>query len=144
MKVNVEWQGRRKFYAIGESAHSVIMDANVEAGGEGNGIKPTEMLLMGLAGCSGIDIVMILEKMRQTVTSFTTEVEGVRAATEPRKFTDIALVFKLTGEINPANVERAIRLSMEKYCSVSNSLNARFTFAYEVNGVRYPEAGFQE
>lgn len=142
MKVTVNWEGKRKFSAMGESGYSAVMDASVEAGGEGKGIKPTEMVLMGLAGCSGIDIVMILEKMRETVDSFATEVDGIRAETEPRRFTEIALTFRLTGEMKPANVERAIHLSLDKYCSVSNSLNAKLTFAYEINGVRYPESGY--
>ena len=142
VKVNVVWKGQRKFAATGESGHSVLMDASIEAGGEGKGVKPTEMVLMGVAGCSGIDIVMILEKMREKVSRFAIEVDGERADTEPKRFTTIKVTYKLEGEMRPVSVEKAIRLSLDKYCSVSNSMNARFAFAYEVNGIRYPETGF--
>lgn len=142
MHVNVTWNGRMNFTGVNDDGHSAAMDASVAAGGEGKGVKPTEMVLMGVAGCSGIDIVLILGKMREQITDFAVDVEGGRRDTEPRSFTDIRLVYKLTGELKPASVERAIRLSLEKYCSVSNSLTAKFAFAYEINGVRYPETEF--
>ncbi len=142
MKINAVWEGRMKFTATGESGHSVLMDASLEAGGEGRGPKPVEMVLMGLAACSGIDVVNILTKMRENIDGFSMEVDADRNATEPRRFTAIRLLFRLTGNIKPGSAERAIRLSLEKYCSVSNSLNAEFSFAYQVNDERYPATGF--
>ena len=142
MLVNAKWQGQMKFTAKGESEHEVLMDAGVAAGGEGKGPKPVEMVLMGLAGCSGIDVVNILAKMRETISSFDIEVDSDRSEIEPKRFTAIRLIFKLEGEMRPASIERAIRLSLDKYCSVSNSLNAEFLFAYTLNGQRYPQAGY--
>lgn len=142
MRIQAEWKGKMKFTGIGQNGHTVLMDAGAEAGGEDAGIRPMEMILMGLAGCTGIDIALILGKMREQTTAFSLEVEGDRRETEPRSFTDIRIIYRLQGELRPANVERAIRLSQEKYCSVSNGLKATLSFAYEVNGVHYPEKGF--
>lgn len=144
MKIQAKWNGKMQFTGAGKDGHSILMDAGTEAGGEGQGIRPMEMVLLGLAGCTGIDIVMILGKMRETLEDFSMEVEGVRRETEPRSFTEIHVLYRLKGELRQANVERAIRLSEEKYCSVSDGLTAAITFAYELNGVRYPAAGFME
>lgn len=142
MKIHAEWQGQHKFWAVGETGYGVLMDTSVEHGGEGKGPKPLELPLMGLAGCSGVDVVTILNKMRETATSIKIEIDSDRNPVEPKRFTAIRLAFKVEGEIKPASLEKAIHLSLEKYCSVSNSLNATITFAYEINGQRYPEAGY--
>jgi len=142
MQVKVIWNGRMQFTGVSDDGHQVVMDASPEAGGEGKGIKPTELLLMSAAGCSGINIMLILGKMREQVTDFAVEVAGERRESDPRSFNLIRLLFKLGGEIKPANAERAIRLGLEKYCSVVNSLRAKFVYAYEINGVRYPENEF--
>ena len=131
-----------KFTGATEDGYSVQMDAGISAGGEGKGIRPMEMILLGLAGCTGIDIAMILGKMREPLEGFSMEIEGDRQETEPRRFTKIRMHYRLRGELRPTNVERAIRLSKEKYCSVSAGLNADTVFAYYVNGVRYPETGY--
>jgi putative redox protein len=144
VRIKALWEGQMKFTATGEANHAILMNGNAEAGVTEMGIKPTEMVLMGLAGCCGIDVVHILGKMRDTVEKFTVEVDGVRNESEPRRFTLIRVIFNLQGAMKSSNVERAIRLSFEKYCSVSNSLNAEISFAYTVNGERYPTVGFMD
>ncbi|WP_018133242.1 OsmC family protein [Effusibacillus pohliae] len=138
MKVSVQWEGKRRFAARGESNHPVVMDAKPDVGGEDQGPRPMELLLMGLGGCTGIDIVMILEKMRLMVEEFRMEIEGVRREEYPQKFTEIHVKYILKGaNLTPDKVERAIRLSEDKYCSASASLNARIRTSYELNGVVY-------
>ncbi|GAX89730.1 OsmC family protein [Effusibacillus lacus] len=138
MKVSVAWQGKKRFDAKGDSGHLVVMDAKKEIGGEDSGSRPMELLLMGLGGCTGIDIVMILEKMRLNLEEFHMEIEGDRREEHPQKFTDIRIKYILKGEgLTRDKVERAIRLSEEKYCSASASLNARIQTVYELNGVLY-------
>lgn len=142
MKVQAVWEGNFKFKATGETGYSVPMDTGVDNGGEGKGFKPTELPLMGLAGCSGVDIVLILDKMREPATAFKIEVDADRNATEPKRYTAIRLLFQVEGQVKPASLKKAIDLSLEKYCSVSNSLNADISYAYEINGQRYPQEGY--
>lgn len=94
-----------------------------------------ELLLQAIAGCTGIDIIMILQKMRLNPTSFHLEVEGTRAEDHPRRYTDIHIHYALEGELPEDKVIRAIQLSKDKYCSVSQSLNANITASYSINGV---------
>lgn len=138
MKVAVQWQGKRQFAAKGDSGHTVVMDAKAEVGGEDKGARPMELLLMGLGGCTAIDIVMILEKMRLTVEDFHIEIGGERQQQHPQKFTEIQMKYVLKGpDLTQDKVERAIRLSERKYCSASASLNANIHATYELNGVTY-------
>ena len=120
MKVEVEWVGGKAFEAVADSGHKVIMDASPEVGGENRGSRPMEMILMGLGGCSSIDVVMMLEKSRQDVTDCRVVIEAQRADAIPAVFTHIHLHFIVTGRgLNAKQVERAVKLSAEKYCSVS-------------------------
>ncbi|MCX7568891.1 OsmC family protein [Tumebacillus sp. DT12] len=142
MKVEIDWQGKRKFEATGGSGHPVTMDAKPEAGGEDTGARPMELLLMGLGGCTGIDIVMILEKGRMTVDEFRMELDADRSEEMPQRFTGISMHYILKGpDLTPDKVERAILLSKEKYCSASASLNAEIRMSYELNGVQYQVGG---
>lgn len=144
MKVQIDWQGKRKFRAVGGSGHPVTMDAKADIGGEDSGVRPMELLLMGLGGCTGIDIAMILEKMRLTVDDFQMQVLGDRAEEMPQRFTDITLHYVLKGpDLTPEKVERAIVLSVDKYCSASASLNANLRVTYEVNGETFEVGGSQ-
>lgn len=141
----VNWHGGMCFEGTSGSNHKIMMDTGKEMGGTGRGARPTEILLMSLAGCSGIDVVHILEKMHLTIDEFAVSVEGDRAATEPKFFTEIRLLYSLKGAaLTQEKVERAIRLSQEKYCSIANNLNkvSRIVFAYELNGERYPKEGW--
>ncbi len=120
MKTTIERIGNKAFAATTGSGHTVIMDASPEVGGENKGPRPMEMLLMGLGGCTSIDIVMILEKARQDIKSCKVRVTAERAETEPKVFTDIHVHFILEGtNLDPKRVQKAIDLSAKKYCSAS-------------------------
>lgn len=120
MKVRIQWLDGRAFVGESGSGHAVVMDGSPEAGGRNIGIRPMEMLLLGLGGCTAFDVVMILEKGREAVTACDVELDGERATTEPKVFTNVKLVYKLKGRnLKPAAVERAIKLSTEKYCSAT-------------------------
>jgi putative redox protein len=122
---------------VGESAsgHSVVMDGPPEAGGRDLGIRPMEMLLLGLGGCSSFDVVSMLKKGRQNISNCEVEISATRADSEPKVFTDIHLHFIIEGEnLNETKVARAINLSAEKYCSASIMLakTAKVTHDYEI------------
>ena len=120
MKARVQWLDGRAFVGESGSGHAVVMDGSPEAGGRNIGVRPMEMLLLGLGGCTAFDVVMILEKGREKVTACDVELEAERAAEEPKVFTHVKLIYKLKGKnLKPAAVERAIKLSNEKYCSAT-------------------------
>lgn len=120
MKVTIERAGPKAFSAVSGSGHTVLMDASPAVGGEDRGPRPMEMLLMGLGGCTSIDVVMILEKARQEIHNCKVEVTAERADSDPKVFTRIHVHFIISGiSINPERVARAIELSAEKYCSAS-------------------------
>lgn len=138
MKATVKWQNKMEFLGELTSGHTVVMDAGLENGGENKGARPTELLLSGVGGCSGIDMVSILEKMRQEISSLTIHVDGTRAEEYPKRFTKVLVHFQLTGpNLDPEKVKKAAQMSMEKYCSVALSLNAQITYTVEVNGIKY-------
>ena len=121
-----------------ERGHIVNVDSRPEFGGNDMGPSPMELVLMGVAGCSAIDMISILKKQRQEITSFKAEVDGERVQVgEAKPFKDIYVVFSLEGEINPEKASRAAQLSFEKYCSVSKTLEPTATVHYKVvlNGV---------
>lgn len=124
MKTRLRKVGKLAFEATGDSGHSVIMDGSAHNGGADLGSRPMEMILMGLGGCSGIDVSLILEKSRQQVTDCTIDIEGQRADAVPAVFTDIHVHYTVTGhDLDPKKVARAVSLSMEKYCSVTRMLS---------------------
>jgi len=116
-------QGDFGFEGTDANGHTVRMDSSNESGGENFGIRPMQMLLMGLGGCSAIDIVMILKKQRQEVVDFAIHIEGEReAGKEPSLWKEVKIVFTLTGNIDVEKAFRACELSMNKYCSVAETL----------------------
>lgn len=120
MKARIKWVEDMCFVAESGSGHAIVMDGPPELGGRNLGVRPMELLLMGVGGCSSIDVVMILKKARQPVVDCVCELQAERATTEPKVFTAIHLHFIVTGSgLNPAQVERAVKLSAEKYCSAS-------------------------
>ena len=124
-KAVVKWAGGMTFVGESPSGHSVVMDAGADSGGNDKGIRPMEMLLLGMGGCSSIDVMLILKKARQDVTDAWVELEGHRADDHPRYFNKIHAKFFIKGNnIAPSHVERAIQLSMDKYCSASVQLGA--------------------
>lgn len=105
------------------TGHTVKMDSSPESGGHDYGIRPMQMLLMGLGGCSGIDIVSILKKQKQVVEDFKIHIAGERqAGKDPTLWKYIKIVFELKGNIEPEKARRACELSIEKYCSVAATL----------------------
>ncbi|MES1159293.1 MAG: OsmC family protein [Bacteroidota bacterium] len=122
------------FEAKDAAGHIARMDTSPETGGENFGIRPMQMLLMGLGGCSGIDILSILKKQRQPVEGFRMLVEGEReSGKEPSLWQDIHLVFELKGAIDPDKAKKACELSMDKYCSVAATLReARCRITWEL------------
>jgi putative redox protein len=116
-------QGDFGFEAKDANGHIVKIDTSPEGGGTNFGVRPMQMLLMGLGGCSGIDVVNILKKQRQTIEGFAIHIEGEReAGKEPSLWKDVKIVFELTGQIDPDKARRACELSMDKYCSVAETL----------------------
>ena len=126
------------FEAKDADGHIAHLDSSPETGGQNFGIRPMQMLLMGLGGCSGIDIVSILKKQRQTVEDFSMTIDGEREkGKEPSLWETIHIVFQLKGDIDPDKAKKACELSMEKYCSVAATLrpgHTRITWEVKVNG----------
>ncbi|AOH55023.1 OsmC family protein [Peribacillus muralis] len=136
MKTNIKWTGDLAFSGTTPSGHEVKMDAAEDVGGQNSGARPTELLLQSLAGCTGIDIVMILKKMRLEPLSFQMEIDGTRAEENPKRFTHYHIHYLLEGELPEDKVVRAIRLSKDTYCSVYHSLNASMAVSYSINGAK--------
>lgn len=135
MKARVKWVEDVCFMGETESGHAVIMDASPEVGGRNLGMRPMEMLLVGMGGCSSIDVVTILKKSRQPITDCVAEISAERADDIPKVFTKIHVHFVVTGKgLNPAQVERAVNLSAEKYCSASIMLGkaAQMSHDFEI------------
>lgn len=125
MQARVKWVENMAFVAESGSGHAVVVDGPPELGGRNLGARPMELLLMGVGACSSVDVVMILKKARQPVVDCVCELKAERAATEPKVFTAIHLHFIISGRgLNPSQVERAVKLSAEKYCSASIMLSA--------------------
>jgi len=126
------------FEAVSETGNIALMDAGENIGGSNKGVRPMQMLLMGLGGCSAIDVVMILKKQRQIISDFQITIDGEREEDkEPSLWKTIQIHFKLKGEIDVEKAERAVQLSMDKYCSVSKTLEiagASITYKVSVNG----------
>ena len=122
------------FEASNEDGKIINIDAAEDIGGRNNGVRPMQLIIMGLGGCSGIDVISILKKQKQEIESFEIEIDAERFKNvQPSVFETIHLVFKLKGvNLDPSKVLRAVSLSMEKYCSVSAILNKTATINYSV------------
>lgn len=111
------------FEAVDSLGHTIQMDTSVESGGVNYGIRPMQVLLMGMGGCSAIDIVMILKKQRQVIDDFSMKVQGDREpGVEPSLWQNVKIIFSLKGKIDIDKAQRACELSMNKYCSVAETL----------------------
>ncbi|RAL23300.1 OsmC family protein [Thermoflavimicrobium daqui] len=137
MKVDIQWKGKMQFETSTPSGHTFSLDAAPDIGGENTGPRPTEALLSAVGSCSGIDIVLILNKMRLNVEAFSMEVSGERAEDYPKRFTKVHMHYRLTGDLPKEQVHRAVKLSVEKYCSVAQSLQADLSATYDINGQTY-------
>lgn len=123
------------FKATNQNGQSMLIDGSENIGGVGNGVRPMEMLLMSLAGCSGIDVIMILKKMRQEIEDFDIDVQAeVQKLEDYKQYTDINLHFSLCGKIKEEKLVQAIEMSLEKYCSVAKALEktSNITYSYQL------------
>jgi len=135
MKARVKWIEGTAMLGEADSGHGVIMDGPPEFGGRNLGVRPMEMLLIGMGGCTEFDVLHILRKARQDVTRCELELTAERAEVEPKVFTRIHAHFILAGkDLAEKQVERAIRLSAEKFCSASIMLGAtaQITHDFEI------------
>lgn len=135
MKARVKWVEQASFLGESESNHAVLMDGPPDSGGRNLGPRPMEMLLLGTGGCTCYDVVAILKKSRQAISDCYVELNAERADTDPKVFTKIHMHFVVKGKnIKPEAVEKAIKLSAEKYCSASIMLGqtAAITHDFEV------------
>jgi putative redox protein len=135
MKARVKWIENVCFMGESETGHAVVLDGAPEAGGRNLGMRPMEMLLISMGACSSFDVVTILKKARQPVTDCVAELQAERADEVPKVFTKIHVRFVVTGKgLNPVQVERAVKLSAEKYCSASIMLGkaAEITHDFQI------------
>jgi putative redox protein len=121
------WQGGLKFKGVSAFGQEIITDGSKKAGGEEDGYKPSQLLLFAVAGCTGIDIMKILQKQRQEVTSLEIEVDGHQPDEYPKPYNRIEIKYTVKGSnLNAKKLEQAIKLSEEKYCSVSLTIKGSF------------------
>lgn len=136
MQAVVRWAGNASFVGESGTGHSVTMDGPPDHGGQNLGVRPMEMILLGLGGCASFDVMSILTKSRQAVTACHVELDAQRADGVPSPFTKIHMRFVVTGtDIKEAQVKRAVELSATKYCSASIMLEAagvELTHDYEI------------
>lgn len=132
MRATVKWLEEATFEGIAGSGHKVIMDGPPDAGGRNLGVRPMEMLLLGLGGCTAFDVVHILKRGRHPVTDCSVEIEAERADQIPQVFTRIHLRYRVKGSgLSEHAVQRAVALSAEKYCSASIMLGKVATITHE-------------
>lgn len=135
MKAEIDWDGNVRFSAHTESGHDIVMDGAPKHGGNNEGARPMELLLVGMGGCTGFDVVGILKKARADLQSLKIRLDAERADATPAVFTKIHVHFVLTGSgLKESLVERAIHLSAEKYCSASIMLGqtADISHSFEI------------
>lgn len=136
MKATVRWVNNAMFLGESGSGHTVVMDGPEDSGGRNLGVRPMEMLLLGTGGCSSFDVVSILRKSRQDIVDCVVDLEATRADTVPAVFESIHMHFKVTGNnLSEKQVERAVHLSADKYCSASIMLGqagVKVTHSYEI------------
>ena len=143
MQVRIKWIEDVAFMGESETGHAVVMDGAPENGGRNIGMRPMEMLLIGMGGCTSFDVVTILKKSRQEVTDCVAEITAERAADVPKVFTKIHVHFVVNGrDLNDKQVQRAVSLSAEKYCSASIMLSKSvvITHDYEIKAVEVIQA----
>lgn len=135
MKASMKWQGGMKFEGTSAFGHKIVTDTSTEHEGEASGYKPTELMLYAIAGCTGVDIVRLMKKQRQKMTSLEIEVTGHHNDDYPKPVHTFEVKYIITGEnIEEKRVQRAIDFSEEKYCMVSLTMKepAKVTSTYEI------------
>jgi putative redox protein len=135
LEAKVTYVDGLQFVGEAASGHAIVMDGDKEVGGRNTGARPMELLLIGLGGCSGMDIVSILKKKKQEIKGVEIKVKGEKAENYPKKFTDIDIEFIVRGrDVSEDAVKKAVELSMEKYCSVKATLegSAKVTWSWKI------------
>lgn len=132
MKARVKWLDHMSFVGESGSGHSVVMDGPPDDGGRNLGVRPMEMVLLGMGGCTAFDVVLILKRARQEITDCYVELEAERAADAPKVFTRIHAHYVVKGKnLDHKKVERAVNMTAEKYCSVSIMLAATAELSHD-------------
>ena len=133
MKARVKWVEQRTFLGESGSGHTVVMDGAPDAGGRDLGVRPMEMLLLGLGGCTAFDVIDILQRGREPVIDLAIEIEAERSDEIPKVYKKINVRYVVTGNgLNPDKVERAVKLSAEKYCSATIMLGAVAEITHDI------------
>jgi putative redox protein len=133
MKARVKWVQDVMFVGESGSGHSVVMDGAPDAGGRNLGVRPMEMVLLGLGGCSAFDVMLILKRGREKVTDCVVELDAERAPSDPKVFTKIVMRYIVTGVgLDRKKVERAVQLSADKYCSASAMIAKTAEMTHEI------------
>jgi putative redox protein len=141
MKTRIKWIDDVSFVCETGSGHALVVDGAQEAGGRNLGPRPMELVLAGTAACTAFDVVWILRKARQPIGHCVVEAEAERAAEDPKVFTRIHLKYRVAGEgLSRAQVERAVRLSKEKYCSATIMLAKAAEISFEIDFASEPAA----
>ncbi|HKW19288.1 MAG TPA: OsmC family protein [Terriglobales bacterium] len=128
IKATAKWAGQMQFQGLGNSGHSLIMDGNGKAGN-----SPMELVLLALCGCTAYDVVNILQKKRERLESVEVSAHAEKAPEPPRVYTQIKLLYRISGPVNRKSAEDAVRLSEEKYCSVAAMLGKTARITYEID-----------
>jgi len=139
MVVITSWGGKRTFLSKCPSGFDVKMDATKNYGGNGHGLTPMELILVGVAGCIGIDVTMLLGKNLENISKIDIQTEGLRREEMPASFVKIKCTFIVEGDINAGRFWKAIRLGHKKYCAVSDSLKSEMIYNLKLNGEEIPE-----
>jgi putative redox protein len=126
-KARTTWVEKQRFQGISDSGHEIVVDGDKAAGN-----SPMELVLIGLCGCTGYDVVSILQKKREPFTSLEVRAEAERAVESPSVYTSIKLIYRVGGKVSRKAVEDAVRLSKEKYCSVSAMLGKTAKITAEI------------
>ena len=135
VEAKVRLMGGMQFEGDSSSGHRLIMDADTALGGENKGFRPMELLLVGFGGCSGMDVISILRKKRQNVTGFEMNIKGEKTETHPHIYREVHIEYVVKGKgVEKEAVERAITLSLDKYCSVGATLSkaGKITHGYRI------------
>jgi putative redox protein len=137
--VTVQWVDKMRFVGSDDCSHSILIDTLIENGGDNSGPTPAKLMLMALAACTSMDVVSILAKSRQKVTSLSVSARGVQNSEYPKYYKEVQLYYNIKGQnLDVSRVERAIKLSEEKYCSVGATISgkAKILIKYKIESNR--------
>ncbi len=130
--MTLDWNGKMKFAAHAPSGHDIVLDSSPDVGGENTAARPMEVLLAALAGCTAMDVISILEKMKTPPKNFRIDIDYTKAKEHPKIYTSIHLKYVFSGNVPKENAEKAVNLSQTKYCSASAMLKKATDLTYEL------------